>query len=343
MRILVYGAGVLGSICALRLSTAGHDVTLLARGERLVEIRSNGLRLVEYASGESRNANVSLVESFGADDRYDLALIMMQRQQAIESLPTLARNRVVPTFLFIGNCAAGVGMYAKALGENRVLLGFVLSGGYIEEGVVRYGERDGVIPTIVGGSALALGEVAEVLKGAFGSVEIDSDIEGWLTTHAATIVPLACALYSSGGDASRLSRTRDGIVLGIRAVRELFEAERRLGIKMKPKMVRTMIGLPEPILAFLMSRSLRNPEVAFGLRHALVARREMLVLAGELRELVSRARVSAPYFEIITGWIDPSKPPLSEGNRAIPLEWRGVYFAAIGAFILLIVLWRILM
>ena len=34
MRVLVYGAGVLGSQYAVRLQDAGHDVTLVARGDR---------------------------------------------------------------------------------------------------------------------------------------------------------------------------------------------------------------------------------------------------------------------------------------------------------------------
>ncbi|NOQ84098.1 MAG: hypothetical protein GQ551_08820 [Myxococcales bacterium] len=34
MRILVYGAGNIGSLYAGLLSHAGHDVSILARGER---------------------------------------------------------------------------------------------------------------------------------------------------------------------------------------------------------------------------------------------------------------------------------------------------------------------
>lgn len=34
MKILVYGAGVLGSLCAARLQYWGQDVTILARGTR---------------------------------------------------------------------------------------------------------------------------------------------------------------------------------------------------------------------------------------------------------------------------------------------------------------------
>ena len=45
MKILVYGAGVLGCNLARNLLRAGKDVTLLARGNWAVEIRRNGLRI----------------------------------------------------------------------------------------------------------------------------------------------------------------------------------------------------------------------------------------------------------------------------------------------------------
>ena len=45
MKILVYGAGVLGSLYAYRLQASGHDVLLLARGQRLEDLRLHGLVL----------------------------------------------------------------------------------------------------------------------------------------------------------------------------------------------------------------------------------------------------------------------------------------------------------
>ena len=45
MKILVYGAGVLGCNLARNLFHAGKDVTLLARGKWAEEIRRNGLQI----------------------------------------------------------------------------------------------------------------------------------------------------------------------------------------------------------------------------------------------------------------------------------------------------------
>lgn len=45
MKVLVYGAGVLGSLYAARLRQAGEDVTILARGQRFQDIEKSGIIL----------------------------------------------------------------------------------------------------------------------------------------------------------------------------------------------------------------------------------------------------------------------------------------------------------
>ena len=43
MKILIYGAGVMGSLYAARLKESGQDVSILARGQRLADIRERGI------------------------------------------------------------------------------------------------------------------------------------------------------------------------------------------------------------------------------------------------------------------------------------------------------------
>ena len=44
MRILIYGAGVIGSLYGALLAKAGFDVTVYARGRRLESLSQEGLR-----------------------------------------------------------------------------------------------------------------------------------------------------------------------------------------------------------------------------------------------------------------------------------------------------------
>jgi 2-dehydropantoate 2-reductase len=50
MRVLVVGAGAVGGYFGLRLEQAGHQVTLVARGEHGARVREHGL-VIETSSG----------------------------------------------------------------------------------------------------------------------------------------------------------------------------------------------------------------------------------------------------------------------------------------------------
>ena len=51
MNIMLYGTGVIGSLYAARLHQSGHRLTLLARGQRLADIRRYGGVLEDVLSG----------------------------------------------------------------------------------------------------------------------------------------------------------------------------------------------------------------------------------------------------------------------------------------------------
>ena len=46
MKYVIYGAGAIGGVIGACLYRSGFDVTLVARGDHLKKIQSNGLRLV---------------------------------------------------------------------------------------------------------------------------------------------------------------------------------------------------------------------------------------------------------------------------------------------------------
>jgi len=52
MKILVYGAGVIGSIFAGKLAKNGYDITVLARGNRLNELNEKGIILINSINGK---------------------------------------------------------------------------------------------------------------------------------------------------------------------------------------------------------------------------------------------------------------------------------------------------
>ena len=56
MKLLIYGAGVIGCLYAALFSEAGYDVTIYARGKRLESLKKTGLlyeenkKIIMYAN-----------------------------------------------------------------------------------------------------------------------------------------------------------------------------------------------------------------------------------------------------------------------------------------------------
>jgi 2-dehydropantoate 2-reductase len=81
MNILVYGAGVIGTLYAARLRESGQQVTVLARGARLADIRRHGFVLDDAVSGSQSVTQIDTTERLGPDDYYDIVLITVRRDQ----------------------------------------------------------------------------------------------------------------------------------------------------------------------------------------------------------------------------------------------------------------------
>lgn len=215
MRVLVFGAGPLGSLMAARLHEAGHEVALLARGQRLDDLKNHGVVLEDEETGDREIAHVPVVETLGVEDVYDLVMVVMRKNQAETILPTLAANRHVPTVLFMMNNAEGSDRLVQAVGQERVLLGFPLPGGSREGHVVKYvpvnekktytlpiGEVDGQVRD----RTRAVAELLGSMRGY--KVQIRGDMDAWLKYHAAvTILSLGPAVCAAGVDMQRLART----------------------------------------------------------------------------------------------------------------------------------------
>jgi len=71
MRILIYGAGVIGSLYAVLFSNAGYDVSIYARGYRLEKLRENGLLYLE--NKRIKKARVKLCSKLSDTDIYDFS------------------------------------------------------------------------------------------------------------------------------------------------------------------------------------------------------------------------------------------------------------------------------
>lgn len=327
-RILVYGAGVLGSLYAGKLTQAGYDVTLLARGPRLEELQRDELVLVDDATGDREQIPVRVTARLAPDEAYDLVLVVVRKDQLPSVLPSLAANTCTPNVLFLVNNAAGPEELIEALGRERVLLGFPGAGGQRSDGVVRYRLIPGSFqPTTIGEldgrKTQRLELIARTLADAGFPVAISPNMDAWLKTHVALVCPIANALYLAGGSSYRLARTPDGILLLVRAVKEGHRVLQTLGIPITPGSHRLLAWIPEPLIVAVLRRGLMAPENELQMaQHAIAARDEMRLLAEEFRRLKDRAGIPTPAIDALACYLDPAHPALPEGQANLEMDWR---------------------
>ena len=336
MKILVYGAGVLGSLYAARLAESGQDVTLLARGERLHEIRDHGLVMADTATGQIKMVRINTLESLSPEDGYDLVMVCVRRNQLGDILPVLAANKNTPNVLFMVNNAAGPGEMIEAIGHERVILGFPGAAGTRGKLIVRYTLLPGWLqPTTVGELNGKRTPRLDAIQSAFckaGFVTRRSHgIDAWLKTHAAIVSPLANAIYLAGGDTQRLARTRDGLILTVRAIQENLQVLQSLGIPILPRLFNLLLIMPEPMIAWALGKifTMRRMDLIVA-RHANSARDEMSELADELRSLALQAGIATPAAEQLASFIDLQQTPLAAGTRTLPMRWRGTAAMGLG-------------
>ncbi len=84
MRICVVGAGAIGGLLACRLSLAGQEVSVLARGENLEAIRADGIRVIEIDGSESVAADVVASNSLAELGRQDVVLVALKAHQIVK-------------------------------------------------------------------------------------------------------------------------------------------------------------------------------------------------------------------------------------------------------------------
>jgi 2-dehydropantoate 2-reductase len=285
MKLLVYGAGVTGSLFSARLHEAGHDVSLLARGERLAALRRHGVQLAEAAGPAVRRVPVPMVEHPAGG--YDLIAVVVRAHQVDAVLESLAG--LDGDVLFLLNWAAGAQPLGAVIGQERVLLGFPTAGGTMDGDVVRYRGTTlmtGRFPMPIGEpdgrTTPRLERIRRAFRTAGINVKAEPRMEAWLTTHAAFAVPLGQAVIAAGGPAA-LADDPDALRGMIRLIRQNLAA---MPTPPVPRGFVALQTLPEGLLATLLRRFLRSPTAAHsGLNNATPA-----VEAAELERVAEQLR-----------------------------------------------------
>lgn len=256
MKIAVLGPGGIGSTFAFQLARAGHDVTVVARGARLAQLERE--RAIIKNTGE--RVAVAVAGSLDVATEWDLVLVTVLASQVDAVLPALAAS-AARTILFMFNNFEPLDRLRDAVGPGRAAFGFPAVLAWLDDGVLttRIVDR-GPLITPVSDPAWAA-----VFTAAGVPTVVEPDMQGWLRTHVAFVVPGMIAsvrAYDRGAgvswsEARALARASD----------EGFALVRRLGEAVVPGVMVAYGRLPTVATAALLwamsrARSIRRTGAA---------------------------------------------------------------------------------
>jgi len=309
MNILVYGAGVIGSVYAGRLQEAGYNVSLLARGQRAVSLRTQGILLEDASTGHHTTTRVSIVDHLAPTDSYDVVIVTVRLDQLVSVLPDLAANHQIPTVLFMLNNPAGMQRF-EMLEPHRVVLGFPSVGGTRQGEVIRYIIVPQVVPMTLGEEdgrvTPRIRQLATAFKKAGFSVALSPDMPTWLKTHAIMVSCITAAVVMTKRNSAQLGRTRKHVVMMLQAIREGLLALQAQGISITPFSMKVLfLWMPRWLTVILCQYILRTPIAALGIDpHLNTAIEELRQMAREIMAQLQKSPLSTPTLSHLIAFLE---------------------------------------
>ena len=233
MKILVYGAGVLGCNLARNLFRAGKDVTLLARGNWAAEIKQNGLRIKDKFSPRTSVSRIPVVTKLAPDAQYDVIFVVLRYTQLDSALDTLRENQT-KNIVFVGNNVRPRALAAALPGKN-VLFAFALSAGHRESDRVVSIDLKKITVGQLSGAASHAELIGEIFRGTKYKVVYEPNMEDYLLCHAAFVMPAVFACYKTDGNLKKLSGNTTYLNRLIDANIEGYRAIKNAGHEILPK------------------------------------------------------------------------------------------------------------
>jgi 2-dehydropantoate 2-reductase len=244
MHIAVLGVGGIGGYYAGVLARAGHNVSLLARGDNLVALQQRGIEV--HTSEESFTTQVQASDDVARFGSVDFAIV---------SVKTYSLPQIAPAVAILANTGAlilpllnGVDIAERLIEhgvpEQSVLGGLTtVSAKRTKPGVF---ERHGKIQRVVLGELASLtpagakGQarqhrlraIAEAFREAGVETEVSSDIRTDLWRKFAFLAPVAAACGLTRSPIGPIRSTPLGRLLLERAIREVIAVGRARAISL---------------------------------------------------------------------------------------------------------------
>jgi len=302
MRILVYGAGVLGSYLAHELARGGNEVTMLARGRRADELQQNGNVIRHYLQLRTTVDKVNVIRELQPEDVYDLIFVVMKYPDFEAVLPALAANQS-KHIVIMGNNANPIEMrhylQSNSPVEKKVAFAFQAFAGWRENGRVNC-LRGPKVTLVFGG----LGEqlnwrsvIDQALKHTRYKPITYTNMDEWLKSHFVMILPLNRIAVSYNGNLRKAARDKRLLNYVIDAIDEGHQVLIKNGYTITPANQQQLVRKYRKVVFTVLKILLATPIGRTTLSDKAVSANEMTSLYRAYSDLKKRANIATPNWD----------------------------------------------
>ncbi len=275
MKILILGAGVIGTTYAWQLSNAGHDVSLFVRKSKREQVEKEGIHIrykderIKKSEAMEVTYHPVVVDQFMAQDHYDLIIVSVRAHQLEQVLPELAAYAGSTEILFFGNNWWGEERIRKFLSPEQYLFGFSrLVGGWRSDNGIdciffdnpelatMLGEKDGQVTP-------RLQKLYDLFEKASLRPVASPDILGWLSIHYVEFLGVIGGIRQASSFDAYVNSS-ELIKDSILATRESLNVCKARGVDFKkaaPSNIRIIENTPIFLLTPLVKMQYRMPSI----------------------------------------------------------------------------------
>lgn len=255
MKILIYGAGIVGCTYGWQLAEAGHDVTVLVRKGQKQQIDEKGIHLVcqDFRGDKKKTIDATFrphaIDELDVQNDFEYIFVTTNKMQLPDVLPVLGAAAGKANVLFFQNNWDCFNEIERYLNPGQYFFGFpfMVGGGRDADGIhcvisgMKYSHTS--IGEVNGEITPRVQKIVQALEKAGLKPLVSRQILLWIITHYVAAAGLTAGILRAGGAAifvndSTLIRT------AIRAIREGFSICLKRGYDAKAEKANKLYQLP---------------------------------------------------------------------------------------------------
>lgn len=293
MRILIIGAGVLGSNLAHSIKK-GNDVTILARNKTYENLKNNGL-IIKHKLGKKSVDHFNVIDKLDENDIYDV-IFVVSRFSSLDSIVKIIEKNKSKNIVFVGN-----NMNAEKymnIKDKNILFAFFMAAGKKYDGYINSICLNKIEIGRTDGKDISNEFIKSIFKETKIKITIENKMNDYLKTHACAVLPLVFASYEVDGNLKLLKKDKEYSLLIMDAIIEGYDVLKKLGYEILPKgEYENCVNKKEKcafIYRFMFSNFIGRMCIS---DHAMSAREEFILLDNEFEKLKKKSKLETKVYD----------------------------------------------